>query len=159
MKKILGMFKNAFIQLGEFLIRIEYVKRIFPVLLIVCVVFAYLLAWLNSEDTYSKFELMQLLQQNEILGDYAAIDTYEKLEFVDNSELDSLTDFYNEDFRQHNNYICFYICDSYKNAGKLESYLLNDKEYFYVYKHKNIVFYTNSAATFNKFATIIDNLV
>jgi hypothetical protein len=115
--------------------------------------------WFNSEITHSKYELIQYLQQNEILGEYAAIDSYEKLEFVDNSELDSLTDFYNEDFRQHNNYICFYICDNYENAVKLEKYLINDKEYFYVYKHRNIVFYTNSSETFNKFANIIDNLV
>ena len=133
--------------------------RLIPTGLIMLIIFSYLLMWFNSEITHSKYELMQYLQKNGILGKYAAIDSYEKLEFVDNSELDSLTDFYNEDFRQHNNYICFYLCDNYENANKLESYLHKDKKLFYVYRHRNIVFYTNSAATFNKFAKIIDDLI
>jgi hypothetical protein len=159
MKKILSIFANRLTEIGNFLYNINYLKRIFPVTLVIFLSFAYLISWFNSEITHSKSELMQLLQQNEILGEYAAIDSYEKLEFVDNSEIDSLTDFYNEDFRQHNNYICFYLCDNYENANKLESYLHKDKKLFYVYRHRNIVFYTNSAATFNKFAAIIDNLI
>jgi hypothetical protein len=159
MKKILSIFIDRLTEIGNFLYSINYLKRIFPVLLVIFLLFAYLINWFNTEITHSKADLMQLLQQNKIFGEYDSIDSYEKLEFVDNSEIDSLTDFYNEDFRQHDNYICFYICDNYKNANNLKLYLQKDKKIFYVYKHRNIVFYTNSASTFNKFAAIIDNLI
>ena len=155
MKKILSIFTDRLTEIGNFLYSINFLKRIFPMLLIVFLLFAYLISWFNTEITHSKADLMQLLQQNKIFGEYALIDSCEKLEFVDNSELDSLTDFYNEDFRQHDNYICFYICDSYEDASKLESYLLSEN-HFYVYRGRNIVFYANTADTFNKYYKLIE---
>lgn len=159
MRKVLNIFGDRLCELGNFLLNKNLLKRIFPIVLIVLFIYAYLLAWWNSEIFHSKSDLMQMLQANKILGEFDNIEKYEKLEFIDNSNIDSLTDFYNEDFRKHDNYICFYICDNYESAGKLETYLLHDKNYFYVCKHRNIVFYTNTVDMFNKYIVLIDSLL